>query len=156
MKTVRPTLPDELHDAINQFGDQCATGLNTAYKILERSRLIDAIERHMQESLAAIGGAGGRRSALRNGEHAVKQTLRLVHPAPNCQSDGGAAAHDQLPDGATQLQDLIRHRNMNPRIGQIFRLCYRYGHASRHDALRDARMMLFHARAEVERLERES
>src|SRR5690606_38964998 len=59
----------------------------------------------------------------------------------------------QLPAGATELQHLISHRNMNAQIGEIFRACYRYGMASHSDMLRDAKKILFYARAEVERLE---
>jgi len=68
-------------------------------------------------------------------------------------SDGSTASYYELPDGATQLQDLISHRNMNAQVGEIFRACYRYGLASHSRKLRDAKKMLFYAQAEVERLE---
>ena len=69
-------------------------------------------------------------------------------------SDGSSADYYVLPQGATQLQDLISHRNMNAQIGEIFRAAYRYGQASHSDQLRDAKKMLFYAHAEVRRLER--
>lgn len=68
-------------------------------------------------------------------------------------SDGSTASYYELPQGATQLQDLISHRNMNAQDGEIFRAIYRKGLASHSDALRDARKVLFYAQAEVERLE---
>jgi hypothetical protein len=68
-------------------------------------------------------------------------------------SDGSTASYYQLPEGCTELQHLISHRNMNAQIGEIFRACYRYGMASHSDQMRDARKILFYAMAEVERLE---
>lgn len=68
-------------------------------------------------------------------------------------SDGSTASYYELPEGATELQHLISHRNMNSQIGEIFRACYRYGMASHSDMLRDAKKILFYAKAEVERLE---
>lgn len=69
-------------------------------------------------------------------------------------SNGATAGYYQLPEGATQLQDLISHLNLNAQIGEIFRACYRYGRVSHSDELRDARKILFYAKAEVERLEK--
>jgi len=70
------------------------------------------------------------------------------------QSNGSTASYYQLPFGATELQDLISHRNMNSQIGEIFRACYRMGRAAHSDELRDARKILFYAKAEVERLKK--
>ena len=72
----------------------------------------------------------------------------------NNRSDGSTADYYKLPDGATELQHLISHRNMNAQIGEILRACYRYGLASHSDQLRDAKKILFYAQAEVERLEK--
>lgn len=68
-------------------------------------------------------------------------------------SDGSTASYYELPPKARELQHLISHRNMNAQIGEIFRACYRYGQASHSDQLRDAKKILFYAKAEVERLE---
>lgn len=70
-------------------------------------------------------------------------------------SDGSTASYYELPPKATELQHLISHRNMNAQTGEIFRACYRYGMASHSDQLRDAKKILFYAKAEVERLERQ-
>lgn len=69
-------------------------------------------------------------------------------------SDGSTADYYKLPEGATELQHLISHRNMNAQDGEIFRAIYRKGRASHSDELRDARKVLFYAQAEVERLEK--
>lgn len=69
-------------------------------------------------------------------------------------SDGLHADYYTLPKNATQLQDLISHRNMNAQIGEIFRECYRYGLASHSDELRGINKIFFYAKAEKERLER--
>ena len=69
-------------------------------------------------------------------------------------SDGSTADYYVLPEGATQLQDLISHRNLNAQLGEIFRACYRFGMADHSDQLRDAKKIRFYAQAEVERLEK--
>lgn len=68
-------------------------------------------------------------------------------------SDGSTASYYELPRGAKELQDLISYRNMNAQIGEIFRACYRMGRAAHSDELRDAKKILFYAKAEVARLE---
>ena len=68
-------------------------------------------------------------------------------------SDGSTASYYELPRGAKELQDLISRRNMNSQIGEIFRACYRMGRAAHSDELRDAKKILFYAKAEVARLE---
>lgn len=68
-------------------------------------------------------------------------------------SDGSTASYYELPKGCTELQDLISYRNLNAQDGEIFRAIYRKGRASHSDELRDAKKVLFYARAEVARLE---
>lgn len=67
-------------------------------------------------------------------------------------SDGSTASYYELPKGATELQDLISHKNLNAQIGEIFRECYRYGQASHSDELRGIKKILFYANAELKRL----
>ena len=67
-------------------------------------------------------------------------------------SDGSTADYYELPAGATELQDLISHRNMNAQIGEIFRAAYRYGIASHSGKLRDAKKIKFYIDAEIKRL----
>ena len=75
-------------------------------------------------------------------------------PPEENRSDGSTASYYMLPEGATELQDLISYRNLNAQVGEIFRACYRYGQASHSDRLRDAKKMKFYAEAEIERLEK--
>lgn len=70
-------------------------------------------------------------------------------------SDGSSADYYKLPANATELQHLISYRNLNAQDGEIFRAIYRKGLASHSSALRDAKKVLFYARAEVDRLEQE-
>ncbi len=69
-------------------------------------------------------------------------------------SDGLTASYYELPPGATELQDLISHKNMNAQLGEIFRSAYRYGESSHSDELRDARKIRFYIDAEIKRLEK--
>ena len=68
-------------------------------------------------------------------------------------SDGSTASYYQLPGGADELQHLISYKNMNAKIGEIFRSCYRYGESSHSDQLRDAKKIKFYIDAEIERLQ---
>ena len=68
------------------------------------------------------------------------------------QSDGSTASYYELPEGATELQELISAKNMNAQIGEIFRACYRYGEVSHSPEIRDIKKILFYAKAELERL----
>ena len=68
------------------------------------------------------------------------------------QSDGSTAAYYELPEGATELQELISAKNMNAQIGEIFRACYRYGQVAHSPEIRDIKKILFYAKAELERL----
>lgn len=44
-------------------------------------------------------------------------------------SDGSSASYYELPNNATELQDLISAKNMNASIASIFVLCYEHGKA---------------------------
>jgi len=69
-------------------------------------------------------------------------------------SDGSTASYYELPEGATELQDLISYRDMNGQMAEIFRACYRYGIASHSPKLRDAKKIKFYIEAEIARLEK--
>jgi hypothetical protein len=69
-------------------------------------------------------------------------------------SDGSTASYYELPEGATELQHLISHKNMNAQMGEIFRAAYRYGEVEHSEMIRDAKKIRFYIDAEIERLER--
>lgn len=69
-------------------------------------------------------------------------------------SDGSTASYYEIPPGATELQHLISHRNMNSQIGEVFRACYRMGMVSHSPEIRDVKKIIFYAQAELERLEK--
>lgn len=69
-------------------------------------------------------------------------------------SDGSTASYYELPEGATELQDLISYKNMNAQMGEIFRANYRYGEVDHSAKLRDAKKIRFYINAEIERLEK--
>lgn len=69
-------------------------------------------------------------------------------------SDGSTARYYEVPEGSTELQHLISHKNMNAQIGEIFRACYRYGEVAHSECLRDAKKIRFYIDAEIERLEK--
>jgi hypothetical protein len=79
-------------------------------------------------------------------------TQELEEYNDKIQSDGSTASYYELPEGATELQELISAKNMNAQIGEIFRACYRYGEVAHSPMIRDIKKILFYAKAELERL----
>lgn len=67
-------------------------------------------------------------------------------------SDGGSTSYYQLPDGATELFDLINYKNMNFAIGNIFKACYRIGEKEGNDEAYDLRKIIFMAQQELKRI----
>jgi hypothetical protein len=78
--------------------------------------------------------------------------LPWIPPALAAESDGSTASYYELPEDATELQELISAKNMNAQIGEIFRACYRYGEVAHSPMKRDIKKILFYAKAELERL----
>jgi hypothetical protein len=81
-----------------------------------------------------------------------RQSLAEEYENSKIQSDGSTAMYYELPDDASELQDLISAKNMNAQIGEIFRACYRYGEVAHSPEIRDIKKILFYAKAELERL----
>lgn len=88
-----------------------------------------------------------------NADARLAKAMGLPSQAPTA-SDGSTASYYELPQGATELQHLISHRNMNAQIGEIFRACFRYGMVAHSPQIRDIKKILFYAQAELERLEK--
>jgi hypothetical protein len=62
-------------------------------------------------------------------------------------SDGGSSAYYVFPDGASELNDLIEHRQMSFARGNIFKALYRLGEKAGVDVEYDLnKMELFLAR----------
>lgn len=86
-------------------------------------------------------------------DEAFRTAQQLADEQRPAKSDGSTASYYELPEGATELQHLISHRDMNSQIGEIFRACYRYGLVEHSPKLRDIKKIAFYAQAEIERLE---
>jgi hypothetical protein len=66
-------------------------------------------------------------------------------------SNGGSTPDQYaLPNGATELQDLIEYRNMNFAVGNIFKACFRLG--TKNDALYEMNKIYWFAKRERDRL----
>ena len=70
-------------------------------------------------------------------------------------SDGGSTDYYRIPPGATDLIDLIEHKNMTFGIGNIFKACYRLGDKHGIDHGYDLRKIIFFAQRALAKLERE-
>lgn len=67
-------------------------------------------------------------------------------------SDGGSTGYYRLPDGATDLLDLIDHKQMSFSVGNIFKACYRLGEKAGTDRAYDLRKIVFFATRELEKI----
>lgn len=89
------------------------------------------------------------------GHSKAKQALEKARGSESTvtKSDGSTASYYELPEGATELQDLISDRDMNGQMAEIFRATYRYGRVAHSEKMRDAKKIKFYAEAEIKRLE---
>lgn len=81
-----------------------------------------------------------------------QQAVQFKEPAVS--NDGSTADYYVLPEGATQLQDLIAFRNMNAQLGEIQRAVYRYGQGHHSSKERDLKKIIFYAQAELDRIKK--
>jgi len=69
-------------------------------------------------------------------------------------SDGSTASYYELPNNASELQDLISAKNMNYSVGSIFVLCCEHGEAqSVQSRINIVKGIIKHAEYERKRLE---
>jgi len=72
-------------------------------------------------------------------------------------SDGSTASYYELPEGATELQDLISSKNMNFAVGSIFVLCYAHSVATKEQnisaQIKIVKDIIYYAEHERKRLE---
>jgi hypothetical protein len=68
-------------------------------------------------------------------------------------NDGGSASYYELPEGATELQDLIEGKNMNYAVGNMFKAVYRLGADHHSNKARDLRKIIWFAERELTKQE---
>lgn len=66
-------------------------------------------------------------------------------PAPKHKSDGGSTNYYAVPPGATDLADLIEHKDMSFALGNIFKACYRLGEKEGTDLIYDLNKIIYFA-----------
>lgn len=66
-------------------------------------------------------------------------------PKSNIVSDGGSTSYYELPEGSTELNDLIEHKKMSFALGNIFKACYRFGEKDAASRLYDLNKIIFFA-----------
>ncbi|WP_421505531.1 hypothetical protein [Brucella pseudogrignonensis] len=59
--------------------------------------------------------------------------------------DGGSTSYYELPEGASELNDLIEHKRMSFALGNIFKACYRFGEKDVASRLYDLNKIIFFA-----------
>jgi hypothetical protein len=75
-------------------------------------------------------------------------------PPPRAPNDGGSAEYYELPEGATELQDLIEYKRMNFAVGNMFKACYRLSDETHSNTEREINKILWFAKRELSRVRR--
>lgn len=75
---------------------------------------------------------------------ALPQQIGTI-PVYSQTSDGGSTSYYELPDNATELNDLIEHKNMSFALGNIFKACYRFGEKDAASRLYDLNKIIYFA-----------
>ncbi len=65
---------------------------------------------------------------------------------------GWSSAYYELPEGATELADLIDHKEMNFNVGNIFKAAYRLGNKHGTTAQYDLEKIIWYASRELKRV----
>jgi len=60
-------------------------------------------------------------------------------------SDGGSTSYYELPEDASELNDLIEHKGMSFALGNIFKACYRFGEKDAASRMYDLNKIIFFA-----------
>lgn len=79
---------------------------------------------------------------------------KITSPAAQV-NDGSSASYYTLPANAAELQDLISYLDCNAQLGEIGRAWYRYGRCAHSSKKRDLEKIIFYAKAELARLEKQ-
>jgi hypothetical protein len=65
---------------------------------------------------------------------------------------GWSSKYYEIPEGATELQDLVEHKNMNFAVGNIFKAAYRLGDKPGTEELYDLDKIIWFAQREKSRI----
>ena len=71
-------------------------------------------------------------------------------------NNGGSTDYYRLPDGATDLADLIEAQGMNFNVGNIFKATYRLGKKDGNTTIYDLNKIIYFAQREIKRIAKES
>jgi len=92
-----------------------------------------------------------RRSYLTFREVYGKDEFFGENVEPNSRGDGGSTSYYNLPEGATELSDLIYHKKMNHSIGESFCAIYRLNDNGEY--ARNIRKAIFYLQLELKHCE---
>lgn len=85
-------------------------------------------------------------SDLRDDCPGYRQEGCSLGPKPaKTKSDGGSTSYYQIPEGATELNDLIEAKGMGFALGNIFKACYRLGEKEGTDLEYDIKKIVYFA-----------
>jgi len=83
-----------------------------------------------------------------------KKFVNFIKISNITKNNGGSTDYYKLPAGATELQDLIEHKDMSFSVGNIFKSCYRLGNCEHSDRVRDLNKIIWFAQRELNKEEK--
>lgn len=104
----------------------------------------------MQTFIDRLVNVWGCFSKNRYKKSLLKQEVKKIEVEDK--KTGWKTDYYQLPPGATELQDLIEHKNMNFAVANIFKACYRLGQKTGTSRVYDINKILWFAQREKERV----
>lgn len=117
------------------------------FKAGDRVRRKDGNTFSNGKKVATIRGdkpeCGDRFYLMETDSHVAGRNLELV--SSPVVSDGGSSSYYDLPEGASELNDLIEAKGMSFARGNIFKACYRLGEKAGTDALYDINKIIYFA-----------
>jgi hypothetical protein len=117
-----------------------------------RAEILNRRDNRHDLSVAAI--ENDRRKLPEGWERAGESSIAISQAEDRAGEDAGGSTPHQygLPQGATELQDLIEYREMNFSMGNIFKACYRTGACDHSSRQRDLRKIIWFAQRELNRI----
>ena len=91
------------------------------------------------------------RSPITAPTRAATSIYEEINSMTRVESNGGSTSYYELPDTATELQDLIEYKNMNFAVANIFKAAYRLGQKKGNSDRYELNKIIFFAQRELDR-----
>ena len=153
-------LADQRREEVTRLGDEAQIPVEEMLrrKMKEVTAQQNTLDKPSEMEILASMEMGGEPSKEKPGLYLdidAEDYPNLTFGKIDRQAKQGGGSNPQqygLPPGATELQDLIEHREMNFAVGNMFKACYRKGTCSHSDWKRDLEKIIWFAKRELIKL----